>query len=233
MDIIMIEGEMANSRPLLRLMHLVSPSLPTGAFAYSQGLEWAVAAGWIQDAATLKQWLTDLIDHSLAAVDLPLLARMVAACRVNDGAALARWWELLLALRETHELRLEEKNRGRAMLALLEGLAVPLSGQLKAVITQCQLAGFAAAAAHWQIPLKAAAAGYAWAWLENQVIAGIKIIPLGQTQGHCILADLDPVVTAAVARGLDLAEEEIGAASPALAIASCGHETQYTRLYRS
>lgn len=218
---------------MLRLLHLVSPSLPTGAFAYSQGLEWAAAAGWIRDAAGLQQWLADLIGHSLAGVDVPLLARMHAACREGHAAELARWCEQLLALRESYELRMEEKNRGRAMLALLEGLAMAIPNGLKAILADCQLAGFAMAAVRWHIPLGEAAAGYLWAWLENQAIAGIKIIPLGQTEGHRILAQLDDAIDAAVARGLSLADDEIGAAGPALAIASCRHETQYTRLYRS
>jgi urease accessory protein len=229
----MAEDRQDNAGRLLRLLHLVSPSLPTGAFAYSQGLEWAVDQGWIQNAAQLRQWLTDLIDHSLAAVDIPLLARMHAACEAGNASDLETWCDQLLALRETHELRLEENNRGRAMLALLQGLAIPLSPSMQPIIARCQLAGFAAAAAYWRIPLRDAAAGYVWAWLENQVIAGIKIIPLGQTQGHRILAELDAAVAAATDRGLCLEDDDIGASSPALAIASCRHETQYTRLYRS
>jgi urease accessory protein len=219
--------------PLLRLLHLASPSLPTGAFAYSQGLEWAIAAGWVRDAASLEAWLADLLGHSLARVEIPLLARMVAAGREHNASDLARWCDLLLALRETSELRLEEKNRGRAMACLLEGLEVPLSPEEKAIVAQSQLAGFALAAARWEIPLPEAAAGYAWSWLENSVLTGIKTIPLGQTEGHRILLHMDEPVAAAVALGSTLEEDAIGAASPALAIASSLHETQYTRLYRS
>jgi len=222
-----------NSSHLLRLLHLASPSLPTGAFAYSQGLEWAIAAGWVHDAAGLEAWLADLLHHSLSRVDVPLLARMAAAVREENESALARWCNLLLALRETHELRLEEKNRGRAMAALLEGLNVHLSSGEKAIVADSQLAGFALASARWNIPLAEAAAGYAWSWLENQTLAGIKTIPLGQTQGHRILLHMDARVAAAVALGLTLEDEAIGAASPALAIAASRHETQYTRLYRS
>lgn len=218
---------------LLRLLHLASPSLPTGAFAYSQGLEWAIAAGWLHDAASLETWLADLLRNSLAHVDIPLLGRMYKACRERNASDLAHWCEQLLALRETHELRMEEKNRGRAMAALLEGLKVPLSAGEKAIVAQSQLAGFALAAARWNIPLPEAAAGYAWSWMENQVLAGIKAIPLGQTEGHRILLQIDETVMAAVVLGLGMEEDAIGASSPALAIASSLHETQYTRLFRS
>lgn len=218
---------------LLRLLHLASPSLPTGAFAYSQGLEWVIAAGWVRNAGDLAAWLEDLVRHSLAHVDIPLLGLMYKACRERNASDLVRWCDHLLALRETHELRLEEKNRGRAVAALLEGLRVPLSAKEKAIVAESQLAGFALAAAHWNVPLDEAATGYAWSWLENQVLAGIKTIPLGQTQGHRILLQMDETVITAVALGLGLETDAIGVSSPALAIASSLHETQYTRLFRS
>jgi urease accessory protein len=218
---------------LLRLMHLVSPSLPTGAFAYSQGLEWAIDAGWVHDGPDLQLWLADLIRHSITYVDIPLLCRMYVACRDRRETELAGWCKHLLALRESHELRMEERNRGRAMVKLLEGLHVPFSAGEKTIIANCQLAGFAMAAAHWDIPLSVTASGYVWSWLENQVIAGIKIIPLGQTEGHRILIKLDYTIMEAVEQGMRIKDNDIGASSPALAIACSLHETQYTRLYRS
>lgn len=225
---------MADPTPhLLRLMHLVSPSLPTGAFAYSQGLEWAVEAGWVECASDLEAWLTDLIESNLSRVDIPLIARMMDAFKSGCKADLTRWTDLLLALRETNELRLEEKSRGRAMVSLLEGLAVPMQTIEQQIVGTSQLAGFAMAATHFGIPTDQAATGYAWSWLENQVLAGIKIIPLGQSEGHGILLHLDVMVLKAVAYGLNIVDDEIGASSPALAIASSRHETQYTRLYRS
>ena len=225
---------MAEHTPhLLRLMHLVSPSLPTGAFAYSQGLEWAVEAGWVKNAADLEAWLADLLESNLSRVDIPLLARMMDAFGNGCEADLTRWTDFLLALRETDELRLEEKNRGRAMVSLLQGLAVPMQTIEQQIIGTSQLAGFAMAATHFRIPTDQAAAGYAWSWLENQVLAGIKIIPLGQSEGHRILLHLDAMILKAVAYGLNIRDNEIGASSPALAIASSRHETQYTRLYRS
>lgn len=225
---------MANpDNQLLRLLHLASPSLPTGAFAYSQGLERAVADRWIQSGGDLQQWVADLITGTMAHVDIPILARMTAACRHSQARELARWCDLLLAMRETRELRLEEVQRGRAMVALLEGLLVPLFDGAKEQVIRSQLAGYALAVAHWQIDSAEAAAAYAWSWLENQVIAGIKIIPLGQTEGHRILLQLDQTVMAAVKKGLGLQDSAIGASNPALAIAGSRHETQYSRLYRS
>lgn len=228
-DIIMAD----TSSHLLRLLHLTSPSLPTGAFAYSQGLEWAVEAGWVKTADDLQAWLADMIIHTWAYVDIPILARMVQACQKGNAARLAQLCTHLLALRESNELRMEERQRGQAMAILLQGLCDALTEEEKQIISQCQLAGFAKAIALWNIPIHDAANGYLWSWLENQVITGIKIIPLGQTRGHQILSRLDESIHKAVDSGLCLADEEIGASNPALAIASNRHETQYTRLYRS
>ncbi|MGD9212652.1 MAG: urease accessory protein UreF [Desulfobacteraceae bacterium] len=221
------------SNAWMRLLHLVSPSLPTGAFAYSQGLEWAIEAGWICDADTLQTWLTDLIHQSQTFVDIPILKRMYIACRDRKEAELTIWCDHLLAMRESNELRLEEQHRGRAMATLLKGLQMPFFNGALEIVCNCQLAGFALAAAHWKIPLVQTATGYLWSWLENQVLVGIKTIPLGQTQGHIILLEMDEAIMEAVKRGLKVSDENIGASNPALAIASSLHETQYTRLYRS
>ncbi len=218
---------------LLRLLHLASPSLPTGAFAYSQGLEWAVENGWVKDNSTLKAWLADLIKNSVTHVDIPILKRMYEAACLRDASQLAQWAERLLAMRESRELRLEEKQRGRALATLLEGLQVPITDGEKIIAADCQLTGFALAAARWRIPIFDTALGYLWSWLENQVLAGIKAIPLGQTEGHQILLDMDRVVGSAVKTGLILEDDAVGASNPALAIASMLHETQYTRIYRS
>lgn len=219
--------------PLLRLMHIASSTLPTGAFAYSQGLEWAVSAGWIRDAKELSAWLEDSMKNSLSTVDIPVLIRLIDSFERCDESALAKWSARLLAMRETRELRAEERQRGQAMLRLLEGLGVPFSEFDSHVIRGCQLAGYAKAADHWKIPKTEAATGYVWSWLENQVLSGIKLIPIGQTEGHRILSQLDATITVTVLRGLDTDDDAIGASNPALAIASSCHETQYTRLYRS
>ena len=229
MDIGMPDGP----SPLLRLMHLVSPSLPVGAYAYSQGIEWAVETGWIRTAEELESWLLDQLEQSMVNLDLPLLIRMQGAARVRDLDAMIRWIDWLLAARETSELRAEETNRGRALADLLIAWEIAGARDWKPILARSQTAGFAFAAAAWAIPAQDAALGYAWAWLENLVLAGVKIIPLGQTQGQLVLQRLVAEVPAAVEKALGLADEQLGASSPALAIASSAHETQYSRLFRS
>jgi urease accessory protein len=222
-----------DSLALLRLLQWVSPSLPIGGFTYSQGLEWAVEAGWVDGEATLADWLGQVLRDGLAPVDLPALARLHRACREDDERALAHWATWLQACRETAELRLEERQRGRALAALLVDLGVPHAATWRPLLETTAIAGFALAAAADGIPVRDAALGYAWAWLESQVIAAVKLIPLGQTAGQRVQRRLAGDVVAAVERALQLPDEALGGSLPALAIASSRHETQYTRLFRS
>ncbi len=217
----------------LRLLQLVSPSLPVGAFTYSQGVEWAVECGWIRDEADLGDWVGDLMRSAMAGLDLPVLARLYRASANGDDAALAHWSRYLLASRETRELRDEERNRGRALASLLPELGLSVTDRQMPLLKDCQLAGFAHAAACWRIPLQRAAEGYAWSWLENLVLAGVKIVPLGQTAGQRLTVRLSEKVPGLVQSALALEDEEIGVTCHAQALASSLHETQYTRIYRS
>ena len=217
----------------LRLMQLVSPSLPIGSFTYSQGIEWAVECGWIDSADSLGEWISDQLRTTMARLDLPVLWRLHKAAEKGDVQALEKWSRFLLASRETSELRQEEINRGRALADLLVALDVANAQAWKPVLVSCQAAGFATAAVAWGIEYEDAAIGYTWSWLENLVLSAVKIIPLGQTAGQQLLQELATGVPGIVAESLDAVDGAIGGSNPALAIASSRHETQYTRLFRS
>jgi len=218
---------------LLRLMHLISPSLPIGSFTYSQGIEWAVETGWIDSAENLQDWLENLLQTGVTHLDLPILKRLYQAVEKEDVESLQYWIDYLNASRETSELLQEEKNRGRALTDLLIALDIPLAAKWKPILAQNQTAAYAVAAVHWNIPIEDAAYGYVWSWLENLTLSAVKIIPLGQTQGQQLLHQMTPSIPEAVANSLLITDNNIGASSPALAIASSRHETQYTRLFRS
>lgn len=217
----------------LRLYQLISPALPIGGFTYSQGLEWAVEAQWVTDKDSLQDWMAGLLEHSIATLELPVLMKLQQAFADSDELAIARWSQYLLASRETMELRKEERQRGAALARLLPSLDVNIPDGLKKTIAGNQLAGIALAANCWEIDPIKTMSGYAWSWLENSVMAGVKLIPLGQTHGQQILLQLAQEIPAAIQTAMAIPEEHIGSSTTALAIASSNHEKQYTRLFRS
>ncbi len=217
---------------LLRLMQLASPTLPVGAFAYSQGLEWAVQAGWLTQARETGDWIEGLLTHGLARFEVPVFSRLYAAWRNRQEETYEAWNRYLLAGRGSAELQREELHMGQALKRLLEQLQ-PEGRIARTCAGPTFVAMFAAAASNWEIALQPACSGLLWSWCENQVAAAVKLVPLGQTDGQRILMRLAEVIPEAVRMGLALPDEAIGAAAPALTMACALHETQHTRLFRS
>ena len=224
---------MSSDLALLRLLQLASPGLPVGGFTYSQGLEWAVEAGWVRDTAGFCAWQREQLHDTLGCLDWPLLARLYRACQSDDAEAFARWTQFLLANRETAELRLEERQRGSALARLLDGWQLAQAPAWRESIELSQLGGMAWLGAHWSIPLRDLALGHGFAWLEGAVMAGVKLVPFGQQAAQTLLRDLGTGLPAALDQALALGDDQLGGGLPLLAIASSRHETQYTRLFRS
>ena len=215
---------------LLRLLQLSSASLPVGGYAFSQGLEYAVEAGWLKNLADTREWLSLQLMESIAQVDCPLLLRCHRALQAGEIPQLNYWNHYSLACRETKELRLTDTATGIALMRLLSQLQI----DTPSVNGDCSfIAAFAIAAHHWQLGEEAAVLGLVWSWLENQVAAATKLVPLGQTQAQQLIGEIQQQVPAAIARAQAIQDFEIGAGLPALAIASALHETQYSRLFRS
>jgi urease accessory protein len=217
---------------LLRLCHLVSPALPIGAYAYSQGLEYAVQAGWVSDEGTTLEWLQGLSRHALGTLDLPILLRLHRGWSAADIAAVRSWTAQLIASRETAELRAEERHLGRALARVLVEMEV---GEARAWLdAEAAFATlFALASVHWHIGESESLSGYLWAWSENQVLAAIKLVPLGQSAGQRLLHRLTNSMPAIVAAALRVDDASIGVGVIAPTLASALHESQYTRLFRS
>lgn len=217
----------------LHLWRLISPALPVGAYAYSQGLEYAVDTGWVVDEESAARWIIGLASHSLAALDVPVLKRLYMAWKDNDQQCIQYWCRFLLASRESSELVAEDRQMGLALATLLSDLDVADAGSWKNSKDVNFACMFALAAFHWDIPVEEAAQGYLWAWCENQVAAAIKLVPLGQTAGQRILSRIVEVIPDTVTHGMSLEDNDIGLLAPGLGIASARHETQYSRLFRS
>ncbi|WP_237487075.1 urease accessory protein UreF [Vibrio hippocampi] len=216
-----------------RLFQLISPSLPIGGFTYSQGLEWAVEAEWVKDRVSMEQWLENMLNNSVATLELPIIDKLYLALRQGDKDVIKQSCQLLLASRETKELRAEERQRGLALNTLLNRLEVKLEGIELDQFPPCQLLGLCVAAVYWQIDLQQLKQGYLWSWAENLVMAGVKLVPLGQTDGQLALISLSNRFAQAIERSDAIEEWMIGSFTPSVSIASSLHETQYTRLFRS
>jgi len=217
----------------LRLWQLISPALPVGAYAYSQGLESAVERGWVDNEQSVYDWLCGVMNHSLASLDVPVAIRLYRAHKNGDDAAIVYWNQYLLASRETAELRLEDAQLGKALARVLGGLGVEKPCTWDCTHNIAYLSMFSLAAVYWGINENDMLMGFLWAWSENQVSAAIKLVPLGQTSGQGILSKLMTDIPQVLAQGAGCRDDQISNSVPGLAIASAGHETQYSRLFRS
>lgn len=221
----------------VRLMQLVSPALPVGAYTYSQGLEWAVESGRIRDEATAGAWIGDLLRHGIGRFEAPLVASLMVYWMTGNATEIARLNADFLASRESAELRAETVQMGFSLNRLLADLRDPTLETLRGELDRLPEIAFptvwSGLAAAWQIDPQTAVGGYLWAWAENQVMAALKAVPLGQAAGQRLLAELGQAVPAIAGKSLTLPEDEWSNLTPAFALSCARHETQYSRLFRS
>ena len=221
---------------LARVLRLASPMLPVGAFSYSQGLESAIEQGWVRDEASALRWIGDVLECNVGRFEAIVWCRLYGAWQVSSDADVRAWNDAFLAARESAEFRAETVQMGYSLRKLLcesgefdEATLAPL----RLVREPAFPTAFSFACAAWRIPERQALLGYLWAWVENQVGAAMKAIPLGQMSGQRLLAALSERLGALVEAALVMKDEGITNCAPGLAIASCRHETQYSRLFRS
>jgi urease accessory protein len=218
---------------LLRLLQLVSPALPIGGYNFSQGLELAIEAGWVSNEASALGWIGGLMTASVGTLDAPVLRRLHASWSSNDIDAVDRWSRFLIASRETSELRAEDRHLGRSLAKVLAEAGIPNAKAWQTRSDATFAALFALGCTHWRVGVDQCAWGYLWTWAENQVLAAVKAVPLGQSAGQRMLDALIVQIPKVAQDAASLDDESIGSAAPMHLIASAAHETQYTRLFRS
>ncbi len=227
---------MHDSNTFTKLLQLASPALPVGAFSYSQGLESAVEVGVVHNADSAQRWISDVLELTLATTEAPLLLRLCDAWRNADYASVQHWNDWLLASRESAELRAETVQMGYSLRRLL-GDIVDAPGdradELRDLDEVAYPTAYAYAVTQWRLDPAQALTAYLWSWLENQVMAALKAVPLGQTDGQKILLALGERLPRIVTQAAQVADEAIGSFAPGLAMLSAQHETQYSRLFRS
>lgn len=226
----------SDAAALYRLMAWLSPAYPVGAFSYSSGIEWAVEAGDVSDAATLLRWLTTMISNGGGYCDAALLVHAYRAVAEGNDAALKEVTELAAAFAPSKERFLETTAQGRAFIdatqaawpcAALTRLMTAWEGPLAYPVA------VGMATAGHDIRLEDALTAFLHAVAANLASAGVRLVPLGQTDGQRVLASLEPVIATIARRALAAALDDIGGAAFRADIASMRHERQYTRLFRS
>jgi urease accessory protein len=227
---------MLASASLLHLLQLASPSLPIGAYSYSQGLETAIEQGLVRNEGSARDWISDQLQQVVARFEAPVLWRLLQAFERRDQQAVQLWTERFLAARDSAEFRAETVQMGFSLGKLVEELRISDEALLACLHTNTELplpAALACAAVALQVPVEAALLGMLFSWAENQVLVCVKSVPLGQVAGQRILLALRPALQAAADIARTLEDEELCNWAPGLSLLSMQHEVQYSRLYRS
>ena len=221
---------------LFRLMTWLSPAYPVGAFAYSSGLEWAVEAADVRDLTTLQAWLAAVLTEGSGWSDSVLFSAAHRALTGADDRALVDTAELAAALVASRERYLETITLGNAFVEVTRAAwpceALNRLQALRRGPVAYPVAVAAACAGHG-IALRPALSAFVTALLSNWVSAGLRLIPLGHTDGQRLLGALAPTAAATVQQALAARLEDVGSTTFRADIAGARHETQYTRLFRS
>jgi len=208
---------------LARLLCFASPAFPTGGFAYSHGLEWAVEAGDVRDQAGFSAWLAMVLADGSGRSDAILLRHAHRAA--EDADRLAELAELAAATAPGLERQLE---------ILAQGAAFAASAAAWGGVPACAYpVAFGAFAARQGLGEDAACIGYLTAWLGNLVSAGVRLVPLGQFAGLRVLRGLEDTVLAVADNTAAAGLDDLGGACFRADIAAMRHETQYSRMFRS
>jgi urease accessory protein len=226
-------------RALLRLQSWLSPAFPSGAYSYSHGLEWAAEAGDVVDRRSLVDWLEEDLCYGSGRNEAIFFMEAWRCTMDDDRAKLFEIAELAAAFRGTSEFALESSQQAAASLSTLRQVwPDPVLDWLSETLYERDVQPALAvvlgvASARQAIPAGLALPAYLQSWVANLVTAGIRLIPLGQTDGQLAIAELEQAVHRASARAEKSVIGDLGSAAFAVDLASMMHETQYTRLFRS
>lgn len=226
---------MSGDAALYRLLTWLSPAYPLGAYAYSHGLEYAIERGLVRDGGGVRRYAAAVLHAGAGRVDAAIFAAAHRTAATADAAALEAVAELAAAWRATTETALEAGAQGHAFLSVTRrAWPHPMLDAVAALSAPPSLpVVVAVAAAAHRVSLPEALLAYLHALAANLVSAGVRLVPLGQSEGQQVLAALEADVAAARDAALTAELDEIGAAAGIVELCSMRHETQYTRLFRS
>lgn len=224
---------------LLRLQSWFSSAFPSGSYSYSHGLEWAVEAGHIHDRTSLVDWLEADLRYGSTRNEALFFKEAWFRATDHDSEKLFEIAEFAAAFRGTSEFSLETSQQGAACLTTLRRVwpdhVLNLLSEVlcERDVQPCASVVLGVRSARQGIPLVAALPAFLQSYIANLVIAAVRLIPLGQTDGQRAIAELEKTVLIASAQAMKATVDDLGSAAFMVDLASAGHETQYTRLFRS
>jgi urease accessory protein len=224
---------------LLRQQTWLSPAFPTGSYSYSHGIEWAVEAGFIHDRQSLVDWLEADLCYGSGRNEAVFLIEAWRSAREEDCGKLLEIAELAAAFRSTSEFARETSQQATACLATLRRVwPDPLIESLSELLSELRIAPVLSVllgvrAAKQDIPATLALPAFLQSYLANLITAGVRLVPLGQTDGQLAIAELESAVLAVAAQAQQATIHDLGSVGFMVDLASASHETQYTRLFRS
>jgi urease accessory protein len=224
---------------LLRQQSWLSPAFPTGSYSYSHGIEWAIEAGHIHDRESLVDWLEADLRYGSGRNESIFFIEAWRSATEDDGERLLQVAELAAAFRGTSEFALESSHQATACLATLRRVwPDPLIESLSEFLSELRVApvlsvGLGVCTARQNIPATLALPAFLQSYLANLVTAGVRLVPLGQTDGQLAIAELEPAVLTVAEQAEVATIHDLGSAAFMVDLASASHETQYTRLFRS
>lgn len=224
------------SAALLRLLQLASPSLPVGAYTYSQGLESAIETGLVRNEAAARAWIVEALGV-ISRFEAPIFWRLMKAFSRSSQEQVTYWTERFVAARDTTEMRAETIQMGYSLRKLLEDLGIAKGTALLDLLqSQPEVpmpTALACATEALNVPHESALLGMLFSWAENQVLVCVKSVPLGQVGGQRLLFSLHNELEAAAEHAKQIGDSELTNWAPGLSILSMQHEVQYSRVYRS
>jgi urease accessory protein len=233
------QRQLVSQVALLRQQSWLSPAFPTGSYSYSHGIEWAVEAGHIHDRKTLVDWLEADLWYGSGRNEAIFFIEAWRSVIADDREKLLEIAELAAAFRSTSEFALETSQQATACLATLRRVwPDPFIESLPPLLSELRVAPVLSVvlgvrAAREDIPATLALPAFLQSYLANLVTAGVRLVPLGQTDGQLAIAELEPAVLAVAAQAEEATIHDLGSAAFMVDLASASHETQYTRLFRS
>ena len=221
----------------LEFLQLISPSLPVGAFSYSEGLEWLVQNQKVYDDTTLFNWIESELSRGQITIEASSIAHIMRDLEhwndhkdVQHKLIIEEWNSWLGSLRDSPDVRSQQIQMGESLLQLLIDLDHPLPGNEKKFIWPI---AWAWAGVCWDIPQIDLVEGFLYSWVANQLSAALRLLSLGPTKAQQLQMKSLRLIKSQASSLLQQNPKEIWVGDVGAIMAQQSHIELYSRLFRS